>query len=49
MINTILLAAINLIGVLLLIQYNELKTFIKETRKKLDDHVENISMHGLHK
>lgn len=45
--NSILLLMANIIGGLVIADIKDLKSFIRATRKKLDEHTENFSMHGL--
>lgn len=43
--NTLLLIACNSLIGILMAQFQDLKKEIRDTRKKLDDHVENFNIH----
>ena len=47
MLNTILLILLNIIAGLVLAKMTGLETHLKETRQKLDHHVEDFGIHGL--
>ena len=44
-VNTVLLICMNIIGALVFFQVQDFKLFLRETRKKIDDHVEDKSVH----
>lgn len=46
--NTWLLVGANVIGSMVLLQFIDLKEFVRETRRKLDRHLENHSLHNIH-
>lgn len=43
--DTILLILCNVMGILVWSQVQDFKSFLRDTRKKLDNHVENYELH----